>query len=420
MTSEPDNTSGRRPPTIELKATEVEAETPAAAPETAATAPVDGPAETPDQQASSPQAAEEETINPAADDRPGGLLKSSAVGGFVGAVTTAAIVAGLWFAGFGLAREMAPGPSSVASPSAALSPSAGSTQPTRDAETAARLDKIERTIQAQRPEPALGNRLAAAESQAKSLADSLAALNHRVDDMAASSQRTAAQADAATAASDAAKSADQTTVQHGDIDALASRIAALDGAVKALSDNVTHRAASADDQPARLTIAAQALRAAVERGVPYQAEIKAVAALGADPNETAPLEPFAASGLPSAEALGHELAALVPTLERASGTAPNETSVLEKLKANAQKLVRITPVDAPAGNNPAAVIARLGIDAAHADIAAALTDIAALPEAAKPLAADWVKKAETRNAAITASRQIAADALAVFSKPAAQ
>jgi hypothetical protein len=417
MTSEPDNTSGRRPPTIELKATEVEAEPPASAPDTAAAAPADGRAEIPDQQASNPQAAEEETINPPAGDRPGGLLKSSAVGGFFGAVTTAAIVAGLWFAGFGLAREMATGPSAVA-------PGTAAPQPAPDAETAARLDKIERTIEAQQPEPALGNRLAAAESQAKSLTDSFAALNHRIDDMAVAGQRTAAQADAATAAAEAAKSTDQTAVQHGDIDALASRIAALDGAVKALSDDVAHdvahRAASADDQAARLTIAAQALRAAVERGVPYQAEIRAVAALGADPNTTAPLEPFAASGLPSAEALGRELAALAPTLERASGPAPNETSFLEKLKANAQKLVRITPVGAPAGNDPAAVIARLDFDAAHADIAAALTDIAALPEAAKPLAADWVKKAEARNAALTASRQIAADALAAFSKPAAQ
>ncbi len=65
-------------------------------------------------------------------------------------------------------------------------------------------------------------------------------------------------------------------------------------------------------------------------------------------------------------------------------------------------------------------IARIDIDAARADIAAALTDIAALPDAAKPLAADWVKKAEARNAAIAASGKIAADALAALSKPAAQ
>ena len=190
--------------------------------------------------------------------------------------------------------------------------------------------------------------------------------------------------------------------------------------MKALSDNAAHPAAGADDQAARLTIAAEALRAAVERGAPYQAELTAVQALGADQNATAPLEPFAASGVPSAAALAHELAALMPALQRAADTAPGETGFLGRLETNAQRLVRITPVDAPAGNDPSAVIARITLDAARADIAAALTDIAALPDAAKPLAADWVKKAQARNAAIAASRQIAADALAALSKPAAQ
>ena len=55
-----------------------------------------------------------------------------------------------------------------------------------------------------------------------------------------------------------------------------------------------------------------------------------------------------------------------------------------------------------------------------ADIAAALTDIAALPEAAKPLAADWADKAKAREAAIAAARQISAGALATLSKPASQ
>lgn len=401
MTSEPDNKSGRRPPTIELKATEVEAEQPASAP-------ADERAATPDQRASDPQASGEQSFGREADGRSGGLLKSSAVGGFIGAVTTAAIVAGLWFAGFGPTREAAPVPSSAAPSS------------TRDADTSARLDKIERTIQAQRPEPALGNRMAAAEAQAKSLANTLAALNHRVDDIAAASQSAAKQADAATAAADAAKSADQTNVQHGDIDALANRVAALENAVKSLSDDVAHRASGTDDQAARLTIAAQALRTAVERGGPYEAELKAVEALGADQNATAPLEALAATGVPSAAALAHDLAALMPALERATATASGAITFLGRLEANAQQLVRVTPVDAPPGNDPAAVVTRIKIDAAHRDIAAALSDIAALPDSAKPLTSDWVSKAEARNAAIAASRQIAADALAAFSKPAAQ
>ena len=129
-----------------------------------------------------------------------------------------------------------------------------------------------------------------------------------------------------------------------------------------------------------MTVAAEALRAAVERGAPYQAELNAVQSLGADQSAIAPLEPFAASGVPSASALGHELANLVPALERAADTATaGETSFLGRLEAHAQKLVRVTPVDAPAGHDPAAVVMRLTIDAARGDIAAAQNDIVDLP-----------------------------------------
>ncbi len=200
---------------------------------------------------------------------------------------------------------------------------------------------------------------------------------------------------------------------------MANRIAALEGTIKTLSADVT-QPSGADDKAARLTIAAEALRAAVERGVPYAAELTAVHSLGVDQSVTAPLEPYAASGIPSATALAHELAALTPALDRAVATPSGDTTFLERIEASAQKLVRITPVEAPAGNDPPAVIARIDSDAARGDIAAALDDIAALPDSAKPLAADWAKTARARNAAISASRQIAADALAVLSKPAAQ
>ena len=228
-----------------------------------------------------------------------------------------------------------------------------------------------------------------------------------------------AQAKSASTAADAAKSAAQTDVARSDLDALAARIAPLESTVKTLADDIKHETATADDRAARLTVAAEALRAAVERGAPYQAELAAVKSLGADQNATAPLEAFAAAGVPRAAALAHELASLTPALQQAAEPASSDNSFLGRLENNARRLVGITPVDAPPGNDPASVVTRISVDAAHADIAAALTDIAALPDAAKPLAAAWVEKAQARNAAIAASRKLAADALAALCKPAA-
>ena len=148
----------------------------------------------------------------------------------------------------------------------------------------------------------------------KTLSDSLAA---SIAGSTRSRLRRKARAQHADAASAAAKSATENSVQRSDLDALASRIAALESAVKALSATTAQRPASADDRAARAAVAAEALRAVVERGAPYQAELAAVKSLGADPSAVAPLEPFAASGVPSAAALAHELAQLTPALAQA-------------------------------------------------------------------------------------------------------
>jgi hypothetical protein len=404
MTGEPDSTPRRRPPTIELTATEVESEKQASTQQSAAAAPND---ERADKKNAPGEAAAKSS---AGDDKLRGI---GAVGGAAaGAVATtaimAAIFAGLWIAGVAPSREPA-APASAAPP-----------PPSVSNEISAQLSKIEAALAARQPDQALAERIAATEAQTKSLADALAALNRRVDDVAAAAQNAAARATAAAAAVDATKNAAQASVQRGDLDAVSSRIATLERAVQTLSGDVARHASSADDRAARLSVAAEALRAAVERGAPYQDELKTVQTLGADRNATAALEPFAAGGVPDAAALAHELAALTPALLQASGTAPSGDTFLARLENNAQKLVRVTPVDAPAGDDPASLIARISIDAARADIAGALAAIARLPESLRALAAPWVKTVEARNAAIAASRRLAADALAALGKPAAQ
>ncbi len=396
-TSEPDSTSRRRPPTIELTATEVEAEKKASAQEA-------GVADAEKDGSSSGHAPES-----APRGSSGGRFAAHAIGAVIGAVLIGAIFAGLWAAGLVPSRQAATAPP----------PTTATSQPAVTDEISAQLKKIESAITAQRPEPS-AERLAAVEAQTKSLGNSVAALNRRIDDTAGAAQNALAQAKAATAAADGAKNALQAAVQHSDLDTLAHRITALEGDVKSLTDEVTRRTSSANDRVARLIVVAEALRAAVERGASYQSELSAAKSLGADQGLVTQLEPFAAEGIPNAATLAHQLSALTPALLQASGPAASDGSFLGRLENNAQRLVRITPVDAPVGDDPASVIARINVDAAHADITAALTDIAKLPEAAKSITGPWVKKAEARNAAVAASRRIAADAFAALDKPGSQ
>jgi hypothetical protein len=394
--SEPDSTPHRRPPTIDLTATEVGAQKPAAAQESRASDAAGG-------RAKNGSAPGRQTGEPAT--RPRSHLKTALIGAAAGAIAIAAIVGGIWIAG------------DMPLPVPGTAPAAPPPNNAAMATIAAQLKQIQGSLQTQQPDSALATRMAAVEAATKSLSDSLAALSSRVDQVAAAAQAAAAQAQSAADAADAAKNAAQAGVAKSDLDALTARVAAVEAAVKSLSDNVTQQTPSADDRVARLIVAAEALRGAVERGAPYRAELAAVKSLGADQSATAPLDPFAATGVPSAAALAHELASLAPALLQASAPAADDGSFLGRLKSNAQNLVHVTPVDAPAGDDPRTVATRVEVEAAHADIAAALADIAKLPDPAKSVAAAWVQKAQARNAAIAAGRAIAANALAALGNP---
>ena len=406
--SEPDSTQRRRPPTIDLTATEVEAGTSDATPK--------------------PGAAAEPAKDRAADAPPRphrtGLFDRAmpyAVGVVGGAVAVAAIAAGFWAAG--LVPAAAP-PSNPTAPNTAV-PNVQEAKSADAAEVSARLDKIQQALQSPRTDEALAARLAAAEAQTKSLGEQLAALTRRVDGVAAAAQSSLTQAKAAAEAADAAKSAAQSGVAHADMDALTNRVTALENAVKELSADVAQRTStsSADDRVTRATVAAEALRAAVERGAPFRAELDAVRALGVEASATAPLEPFAADGLPSAAVMSRELANLLPALERASESAASSGSFLERLQSHAQRLVRITPIDAsttPAADDATSTVDRIGDDAARGDVTAALADLAHLPAAARAPAAGWIAKAQAREAATAAGRRIVADALGALTRPAAQ
>ena len=413
--SEADSTSRRRPPTIDLTAKEVE------------------PAN-PDSKSAAEADAEQATGEPekASGGRAGassGRALPYAIGIAVGAIGVAALAGAFWFAGLlpvhdaSLPQSMSAAPGTAARQRAASTSSTPGQPASVTEEISGRLNRIEQALQGPpRTDAALASRVAAAEAQAKALGDSLAALTRRVDELAAAAQSGLAEAKAAAAAADAAKdaaknalqSSTQTGVQRKDIEALESRVAAFQNAMKSLDADPAQRTSSSN------AIAAEALRAAVERGAPFEAELTAVKALGADPKATARLEPFAAQGLTSTAELGRELTALTPALSRAMEPEPTNNSILAKLESHAQKLVRITPVGTsatPVGDDPAALIARLNADAARGDIDAALVEIAKLPDGARALAETWTNKAGAQRAALAESRHIAAAALAALAKP---
>jgi hypothetical protein len=255
-------------------------------------------------------------------------------------------------------------------------------------EIAARLAKLESAVTAPRApvtDPVDLGRITATENAAKSMADSVARMSRRIDSLEAALRET-----------------------NGQIEKLSAATAELQ--IRA------RETGAGSDRASRLAVAATALRAAVERGDPYAAELAIVKPLASDSAAIAALEPFAASGVPSQAALGQELAAIVrPTLNTVTET-PRDGGFLEKLQANAEKLVRIRPIEEVRGDDRVAVLTRIEQRAAQGNVAGALTELTKLPAEARaqaPLQA-WTAKAEARTKALEASRRLAADAVAAL------
>ena len=350
----------------------------------------------------------------------GGHIGMALLAGVAGGVLVTLAIVVLWLSGLVPARYAAS--SDTSAQIAALEaqvrdlknrPVAMVDTPSVDALTQ-RVGKIEDTMsKLPAGEAGVAERLAATDSAVKSLGSALTTLNRRSEDIAAAAAQARERADAAakamtelnTSVQEIAKG-NAAGIPPAELDALQKRIAALEQSAQAARADIAK--ASAADSAARLALSAAGLRDAAFSGAPFTAELAQAKSLGAGDEALAPLAPFAATGVPTAQSLAQELRALLPAMLKISGAQAPQGSFLERLQANAGKLVRIRPLDAP-GDDPSAVLARLEIDAAKADMAGALADLGKLADATRAPAQSWIEKAKARQAALTAARQFAAD-----------
>jgi hypothetical protein len=248
--------------------------------------------------------------------------------------------------------------------------------------------------------PALAAQIGALEKSVSTLRDELAAAR--------------AQSEKVAAAVNDVKSA-----PAPDFSAINERLAKIEAAAKALSAETAQRnAAPVDDPQLRRVVAASLLDVSVRAGEPYAAALSAAKPFAGNADALKPLEPFAATGVPSTNALDRELLALLPKLSPPLENTTTGSGIVDRLQAGAARLVRIERTDAVAGNDRNAIVSRVTAAAVRNDIAEARRELKSLPPADRAAAQAWIDKADARDAALAASRQFAADAMGAFTKPA--
>jgi hypothetical protein len=385
----------RAPPTIDLAASEVSSDSRDAggdaAPESASHEP------------RAEEARSDETVGVAEQPHPTSAPISAPISPWViapvsGAVAAALVIGVGWVLGWPAVQPAAPATPqvSVAAVDGIAARVAGleakvskPATPAADPATVARIGALEKS------QAALRDELAATRAQSEKLiADSSAANSSAVN---------AAPVDAAAAAVD--------------LSAINARLDQIESAVHAAT--AAQNAKPADDSALRRVVVASLLDLSVRQGEPFKDTLNAAKSLAPDDVALNSLESFAAAGVPTAAILSRELLTLVPKLSPPP-VLENDTvtpDIVDRLKAGAAKLVRIERTDA-VGNDRGAIVARVTTAALRNDSNEARRELKTLPPAERTAAQSWLDKADARDAALAASRQFAADAIAALAKPA--
>lgn len=187
-------------------------------------------------------------------------------------------------------------------------------------------------------------------------------------------------------------------------------------AFKALSDKVTAlesaQPTTNDASAVALAIAASGLKAAIDRGGPFPAELETYAAVAQASPDVEALRALAGSGVPSQMDLvaGFDNAA---TDMIAAATVPDpDASLLQRLTDSAASLVKARRVGEIQGDEPDAVVARMEVALNRGDLETVLNESGKLPEVSRSAGKDWLGKVTARRDANTLVTRALGQALA--------
>ena len=191
-----------------------------------------------------------------------------------------------------------------------------------------------------------------------------------------------------------------------DLSALAARLDKIEAALaapKSESRVAPEKPAPADNASAIAIIAGE-IEDKLAAGAPFGTEVAALQRLGVDPAQLASLQAVA-GGAPTGSALAESFDAVAPQVLAAASPAESG-GVLDRLLAHIHGLVRVHVLGESAGDDPEAIVSRIGAECRRGDIAGAVAAFDKLPPAARQAAGDWPVKARARQAADAALQSI--------------
>ena len=187
-----------------------------------------------------------------------------------------------------------------------------------------------------------------------------------------------------------------------------ARIGALEQSVAQLATTVE---AQASQPKIALAIAASALKAALDRGAPFAAELETFAAIAPDAPQLSALRPYAEKGVPTRADIAAGMNDAANAMVAAATPADDDAGFVQSLIASAEKLVKVRPIGAVEGEGVPETVARLEAAVTAGDYARAIAEYDTLPEAVKAAGADLTGKLKARLEVETGIDALVADAM---------
>lgn len=190
----------------------------------------------------------------------------------------------------------------------------------------------------------------------------------------------------------------------GELSALTGRVGADEGqqasAVKALEDRVASVEKSLsgprEDIKVARALAAASLKAAIDRGGSFMAELEAFASVDGDSPAIAQLRSYAASGVPSRSALISAFPNIASAMINAADGSGADAGWFDRLVDSASSVVKVRPVGDVSGDSADAIVARMEFKLNNGDLQGAIGEWKTLPEASRTVSKDYESNLQAR------------------------
>ncbi|MCD2175485.1 COG4223 family protein [Rhizobium sp. C4] len=151
-----------------------------------------------------------------------------------------------------------------------------------------------------------------------------------------------------------------------------------------------------DDVDVARAIASAGLKAAIDRGGPFQAELQTLASVAPNDQSVAALQAFAAKGVPSRADLIKRYPDAADQMLALLNKPVAGQSLSDRLFKSAFSVIKVRPVGNVEGSSPEAIIARIGDKLQGSDLAGALKEWDTLPDNLKAAGQDYHAALEAR------------------------